>query len=284
MRQCGEVLKRDPVCPVQVLDNEQQRPLRARLLRQADEGVGAATCSREVIHAFVEAARGCRLWQVKQVGQERALRQRRARLGHDALQRCEAMIRGRVRRKIEHAGDEVADRIATLSDAEVEYQAGVMGKAFGLRRATQLADQARLAHPGVAAHEQRGTPAAGRAVPQQRGHLRELSLPADESLQVCRRAFADLLQPPHSQWSVDALDAGIGDWFAARNALHRRVHRVVEQRLAGSRKLQQPCRQVHRITDDGIRAMPPTAQPAGDHLARGNADVHRQRPPQLGAQ
>ena len=150
------------------------------------------------------------------------------------------------------------------------------------RNAAHFAQEARLAHAGVAAHVDGAAPASGTAAPERGRELREFGLAPDERLPVVQRRPRQIVaEPEDAQRCVDAFRTGAMNRVAAHDTVHRGMHALVEHRFAGTREPDQAGREIHGLADHGVGAVLRTAETAGDDFARRNADVHRERPAQL---
>ena len=179
-------------------------------------------------------------------------------------------------RQIHQADDDFANGVAPFGHPEIEHEAGMADESLGQRSLAEYADEARLADSGIAAHEHGAAPPARRTAAQRRFELRQLRLPPDERMRSrAIRDVSEFNEAPCRQWRVDALHLRTFDRRAPGDALRGGMHCRIEHGLARASKLQQPRRQIDRVADHRVRAMPRAAETTGDNLARRDADVQK---------
>ena len=274
--------EREPVRPVHVLDDQEPWRAGACPLDQPRHGRALALVAAGVVHGVVERAQLDRLRQVEQVVEEHGVR-----LGHEAVGQGRA---GRGSGRLGPAGEVVEaeqpahegpDRVPAGAGAEVEHEPGMAGEAGLLGRVLELLDQTGLADSGLAPHEHGPAAPAPDARVKDGAELAELGVAADERSAGRGRRRGHSPQAPGEHRIGKTLDGERSGLLAVEPVDKRPPHCVGDQDLTRPRGVSQSRGEVHRVARDRVLAVGDASGAAGDHLAAGDADVNRNRPPRL---
>ena len=170
-----------------------------------------------------------------------------------------------------------------MSHAEIEHQPGMTDESLLRGESLQFRHQPRLADTCFATHVERAPRDARGAAFQDGSELRQLGAsPYERARRLCGVGLCRSDQAPDLERGLDAFHAYIVDSHAARDPLRALMHFGIEHGFPCAGDLKKPRREIHRLADDGVRAVTRAPQPARHHLARCDADVHRERPAHLG--
>ena len=126
----SEGVERRAIGPVQIFDDQHQRPLRAQAAYQLDGDPLPAAGPNRIVHRPVERPQIRRLRNIQQVVQEHPIRRGHKSLTH-RIACCLDPVLFRTRgSKREQARNQGPRGIASLAGAEVEHQRGMAGKAL----------------------------------------------------------------------------------------------------------------------------------------------------------
>ena len=203
------------------------------------------------------------------------------RLGEGLLGRRRPDRLAAARRYPEQAADQRPDRILALADAEIQGERPVAGEAAGRRQALELLHQSGLADPRFAAQIDCLADAGLEARVERAGELPGLGPAADERAietpAVAYHPKAAHRVCPHRVRQT--LDRDLALVLRVNPVRHGALHGGGDQDLAGTGRVGQPRRQVHRIANHSVVGV--AADAARHHLAAGDADMHLERPAEV---
>ena len=161
------------------------------------------------------------------------------------------------------------------SGAEVEHLGRESSNATTGGAPLQLADQAGLAHSGLASNDHQTTWTGGANAAQQPIELGELRVATDQQVPPRLAGSASPISRCARCVLGEALQRDLAQRLKPDRLAENEAHAIGQQDLAGRRDVGQPSGQIHRLARDGVADLAATGR---DYLAHGDAAMDLKLP------